>query len=320
MAAYRYPEDYDAISAMAPANPMTGLMVQTMWTGFQALRTPQSRLSPATLGLVHKAAVAQCDALDGLEDGLISRPDQCRFDPVALQCKPGESSTCLAPAQVEALHGIYGGVRDRSGTLLLPGFPFGSEMQLAAIISGEEPFPVATSYFRNFIHAGQPDWDWRTMDYARDLAAARAHGESLFDVPPDGLDAFFARGGKLLLSHGWSDGLIPATNTLQFYYDLYHAVPQQAAQTQLRLFMAPGMDHCSGGNGPSQFDTLGVIDEWASGGAAPGRIIATRAAPAPGAPALPAISRPLCAYPLVARYNGRGSTAEAENFTCVIPD
>lgn len=326
MAAHRYPEDFDAISAMAPANTMSNLMTQTMWTGWQPHRWPGASLSPASLGLVHQAAIGQCDKLDGLEDGLIGLPERCDFDPAILQCKPGESEGCLTAPQIAAMRNIYGGVRAPDGTQLLPGFPPGSEMQLTALVMGPQPFPVASSYFQLILHADDPAWDWKAMDYARELALARAHGGEIFDVPHDGLDAFFARGGKLLLSHGWNDGLIPAANTLTFYRGLYADLPREQSQQQLRLFMAPGMDHCSGGEGPSQIDTLGVIDEWATIGLAPNRILAVRptnSGGAPGAPPAPPrepMSRPLCPWPMIAKYDGDGDTNAAENFVCELPD
>jgi hypothetical protein len=163
------------------------------------------------------------------------------------------------------------------------------------------------------------------MDYRAALADARAFGSEVLDVPFDGLGAFFARGGKLMLSHGWTDGLIPATNTLAFYRGLYGALPAETAQNQVRLFMVPGMDHCAGGEGPSAFDTLGTIDEWAKTRQPPSRIVATRPTEVTGFPGAPAgaprapMSRPLCAYPLVARYNGSGNPAEAGSFECVVP-
>ena len=326
MAAYRHPEDFDAISAMAPANTMSNLMTQTMWAGWQPQRWPGAQLTPAKLAAVHQAAVRQCDRLDGLEDGLIGRPDACDFDPAAVQCEAGEDApSCLTAPQVAALRNIYGGVRAPDGTQLLPGFPPGAEMQLTALVMAPEPFPVASSYFKLILHADDPAWDWKAMDYARELALARAHGGEIFDVPAEGLDAFFARGGKLLLSHGWNDGLIPAANTLAFHRGLYADLPREQAQQQLRLFMAPGMDHCGGGEGPSQIDTLGIIDEWATTGVAPSRILAVRpteAGGAPGAPPTPPrepMSRPLCAWPMVAEYDGEGDTNAAENFVCALP-
>lgn len=322
MAAHRYPGDFDAISAMAPANPMTALMTQTMWSGYQPLRASGAGLTMPKMAATHQAVIRQCDALDGLEDGLVSRPDLCGFDPVSIQCRAGEDAdTCLTPMQVGTLRAIYDGVRDAGGNLLLPGFPRGSEMQLGLLIMGPEPFPVATSYFRSLVHGGNPAWDFRQMQWAQELAAARAFGGDALDVPADGLAAFFARGGKLLLSHGWNDGLIPAGNTLAFHRDLYAALPAQQAQQQLRLFMAPGMDHCSGGEGPSRFDTLGTIDAWAEGGPAPMSITASRVnSPMPGAVQLPPMTRPLCAYPLAAKHDGSGDMLDAASFTCALPE
>jgi hypothetical protein len=321
MAAARYPEDYDAISAKAPANPMTDLMTQSMWAGFQPHRTPAAAMTPALLGLVHKAAVAQCDKLDGLADGLIGHPSACRFDPAVLLCKPGQAASCLNPDQVGTMKALYGGVTDpKTGKQLLPGWPVGSEMQMAALMMGKEPFPVATDYFRLLVHGDQPGWDWKTMDYAREAEASRAYGAKLLNVTPDELKPFFARGGKLLLSHGWTDGLIPATNTTKFYGELLKAVPKSVADRQVRLFMVPGMDHCAGGEGASDYDTLATIDAWARGGPAPERILATRGGPAmPGAPALPPLSRPLCPFPQIATYKGQGSKDDAASFTCKAP-
>jgi len=205
-------------------------------------------------------------------------------------------------------------VRDsRTGKTVFAGFPPGSELQLALLISGPEPFPVATSYMRQLVFA-DPKWNFRSFDYGADLDRARKYGEPILDVPADGLTPFFARGGKLLLSHGWTDGLIPANNTVAFNRALSAKVSRKAAATQLRLFMVPGMNHCSGGEGPFAFDTLGTVDRWASEGLTPERIVATRPS---GPPAnLPPMSRPLCPFPTVARYSGKGDENAAESFVC----
>lgn len=325
MAAFRYPEDYDAISAMAPANPMTQLMTQSMWAGYQSQRTPQSKLTPAALSLVHKAAVAQCDKLDGLADGIISRPDACTFDPGELLCKSGSNEGCLNADQVVSMRAIYEGVKEpRSGQILFPGFPRGSELQLAALTGGDAPFPVALTYMSMLVFADRPNWDWRSFDYGADSSRAHFYGKDILDVTPSDLRPFFARGGKLLLSHGWSDGLIPANNTVEFFSSLYRVLPLDQARDQVRLFMAPGMEHCSGGEGASSFDTLGVIDNWATSGKAPRRIVAARVpapamGPGPAAPALPPLTRPLCPYPLVPTYKGSGDQSEAKNFDCKAP-
>jgi hypothetical protein len=313
MEAYRYPDDYDAISAMAPANPMTDLMTQSLWTGYQAVRSPGAGLSMAKLTALHKAYLADCDGRDGLADGIASDPRACRFDPAAAQCKGADGPDCLTAEQVQTMRAIYGGVRDpKTGAQVLPGFPPGSELQLAALISAPEPFPVATTYMRLLVFGDRPGWDFRSFDYGADTVKARAYGAPILDVPASGLRPFFARGGKLLLSHGWTDGLIPANNTVLFHQRLTGALPAPQAQKQLRLFMVPGMNHCSGGEGPSAIDTLAVIDGWASGGAAPDRLIATR----PPGPAQAPMTRPLCPFPLVSRYKGHGPPDQADSFTC----
>ena len=316
MEAYRYPDDYDSISAMAPANPMTDLMTQSLWTGYQAVRAPGAGLNAAKLAALHKAYLDQCDAKDGLTDGLASAPRACRFDPAVAQCKGADGPGCLTAEQVQTMRAIYGGVTDpKTGKQLLAGYPPGSEMQLAVMISGAEPFPVATTYMRLLVFGERPGWDFRGFDYAADTLRARTFGAATLDVPADGLDPFFKRGGKLLLSHGWTDGLIPANNTVAFYGRLSSRLPAKQASQQLRLFMVPGMNHCSGGEGPSSIDTLAAIDLWASTGVAPERLIATR----PAAPKQPAMSRPLCPFPQVAAYKGEGPVDEAESFECKAP-
>lgn len=315
MEAYRFPDDYNAISAMAPANPMTDLMTQSLWTGYQAMRAPGAALSQAKLKALHQAYVAECDPKDGLVDGLVSAPRSCRFDPAMVQCKAADGPDCLTAEQVKTMRAIYDGVRDpRTGERLFPGFPPGSELQLAALMSGPQPFPVATSYMRLLVFGNQPAWDFRSFDYGADAQRARAFGAAILDVPPDGLDAFFARGGKLMLSHGWTDGLIPANNTVAFYQKLSARLPPKQSHDQLRLFMVPGMNHCSGGEGPSSIDTLGVIDRWSQSGVAPERVTATRP------PGQPPMSRPLCPFPQIARYRGSGDINREENFTCASPD
>ncbi len=320
MSAYRYPEDYDAISAMAPANPMTDLMTQSMWANWVNKRKEGAQLAPATLGLVHQAVLQQCDMLDGLEDNLIGQPEACSFEPAALVCAAGVSENCLSAPQAEAMQALYDGVRGSDGTQLLPGWPRGAEMQLTALVMGPTPFSVAMSYFQQLVHGANAAWDWTQMDYANEATAARDYGAAILNVTADGMDPFFARGGKLLLSHGWNDGLIPAGNTLAFYGELTNTLATATAESQLRLFMVPGMEHCGGGEGPNNFDTLGTLDAWVTSGKAPERIMATRVGSAmPNAPQLPPMSRPLCPYPQIARHDGGTDTADAASFSCALP-
>ena len=172
MEAYRYPADFDAISAMAPANPMTDLMTQSMWAGWQPQRAPGAALPVPQLAAVHQAAVKQCDKLDGLEDGLIGRPDACRFD----------------PATVEGLHARAGrdDARDLPGAAR-PSRLAGRQRDAAGgVAGGPTPFPVALTYFSMLAFGDRPGWDWKTFDYTRDAQAGRTYGAGILDVPPTG--------------------------------------------------------------------------------------------------------------------------------------
>ncbi len=313
MEAYRYPEDYDGISSMAPANPMVGLMIDTLWTGYAASKDDARRLTMANIMAANKAYIDQCDKTDGLKDGIVSDPEQCSFDPGIIQCKEGDQNDCLTAPQVAALRDIYAGTKNpRTGELIFAGFPPGSEQQLMALVGGNEPFPVATSYFRDIVFEN-PQWDFKSFDYDKDLTATFKAGSDILDVPSNGLSRFFQGGGKLLLSHGWADGLIPAPNTVAFYKSMTANMDLKKAADSVRLFMLPGMGHCGGGDAPSVVDMLSVIDKWADQGKAPESIIASRP------PNQKPMTRPICPYPQIAKYKGTGDIDDAANFICAEP-
>ncbi len=313
MEAYRYPQDYDGISAMAPANPMVPLMVSSLWTGAATMKDPASSIPPAKFALVQKAALEACDANDGVKDGVITNPPACHFDPGVLECKAGDAVDCLTAPQLTALRAIYAGPSNpRTGRQIFPGFSVGSEAQVLVLTMGKEPFPVATSFFRGSVF-NEPSWDFRSFDYDHDVDRAMAFGSDAIDVPPTGLGRFFAGNRKLLLSHGWADGLIPPQSTVNFYQALVKDIGQRRAGQNVRLFMVPGMGHCGGGSGPSSIDMLGAIDQWVQTGTAPERLIASNP------PGRPVRTRPLCPHPKVATYIGHGDTDDARNFHCDAP-
>lgn len=310
MEAHRYPRDYDGISSMAPANPMVGLMVSSLWTGHATLKDAASRIPPQKFAVVHKAAVAACDANDGVKDGIISAPKSCRFDAASLQCKDDDRPDCLTGSQVAALRAIYDGPRNpRTGKQIYPGFEPGSETMFPIQTTGPEPFAAATTYMKSVVFE-DPNWDFRSFDYDKDVTRAMQAGSPQLDVPPNGLDPFFAGGRKLLLSHGWADGLIPPMSTVDFYRDLTTRPGPKKAAEGARLFMIPGMGHCAGGEGPFVFDAISTLDKWVETGRAPERIVVSNP---PGAPAR---TRPLCPWPQEAMYSGEGSTDEEKNFSC----
>ncbi|MDR0311072.1 MAG: tannase/feruloyl esterase family alpha/beta hydrolase [Acidobacteriota bacterium] len=324
MASYRYPDDFDGISSMAPANPMVGLMISTMWANYAATKEADRRLAMPQLMAANRAYIARCDEKDGVKDGIVSDPERCDFDPAGIQCGDGASGDCLTAAQAAALRDIYGYVKNaRTGEKIFAGFEPGSEQMLMMLTSGDEPFPVATSYFRDLVFA-DPKWDFKAFDYDKDIEAARKFGSAIIDVPPDGPVKFLEKGGKLLLSHGWADGLIPARNTIDFYQSLTANLKAEKLKDSVQLFMMPGVGHCSGGDGPSVVDLLSELDNWVETGKKPERIIAARPA-MPGKPAAktaqpqPAaqpMTRPLCPWPQAAVYKGSGSTDDAANFEC----
>jgi hypothetical protein len=310
MEAYRYPDDYIGISSMAPANPMVGLMIDTLWTGNATLKEAARKLPMGKMRLVNKSVINQCDEKDGLKDGIVGDPEHCGFDPASIQCKEGDHEDCLTAAQAEALRDIYGGAKNpRTGEQVFAGFPPGSEQQLAMLAGGTEPFPVATSYFRDIVF-GNPQWDYKSYDYDKDLAASFKAGSDILDVPSEGLTKFVEKGGKLLLSHGWADGLIPAGNTAAFYRSMKSKMDPKKMDDSVRLFMLPGVGHCGGGDAPSVTDMLSAIDQWVEKGKAPQRILASNA------PNQKAMTRPICPYPQVAKYRNSGSIEDAASFDC----
>ena len=330
MAGYRYPGDFNGISSMAPANPMVDLMVGSIQASYVTMKAPDGRLTMNELNIANRAYIAECDEKDGVKDGIVSDPQSCKFDPVSLVCKDGATGGCLTPGQAAALREIYGGARNaRTGEKIYAGFEPGSEQQLM-MLTGSEPFAAATSFFRDLVFA-DPTWDFKTLDFDKDVEAARKFASAIIDVPPAGMVKFLEGGGKLLLSHGWSDGLIPARSTVDFYESLTPILKSDALKDSVQLYMLPGVGHCGGGDGPSVVDMLSVIDTWVETGKKPERIIATRPAAAakPGAKtpqtesqvapqAKPQMTRPLCPWPQVAVYKGSGSTDDAANFECRI--
>jgi feruloyl esterase len=173
---------------------------------------------------------------------------------------------------------------------------------------GPQPFGVAFTYFRDLVFE-DPNWDFRSFDYDKDVARAQQASSDILDVAPKGLDNYFAGGRKLLLSHGWADGLIPPMSTVNFYTGLTSRLGAKKA-TDVRLFMIPGMGHCAGGDGPFVFDAITTIDQWVETGRAPERIVVSNP------PNAPARTRPLCPFPQEAVHSGKGSTDDEKNFQC----
>lgn len=323
MEARRYPDDYDGIIAGAPAANWTA-MASSFIVNFRTLyQTPGAGNLASKAGLIANAVRAQCDAQDGVSDGIISNPRACAFDPARLQCSAGDAPTCLTAGEVAGLRTVYGGSHLRNGVSLYPGFSVGGEdipeNSWGWRNSGNDGAgALGQEFYRNMVYS-DPQWTMAQFDLDRDYAAAVQRMGPIVDSNDPDLSAFVRRGGKLILFHGWADGLIPAEATLRYYDSLQHRLGG-AVQTHVRLFMAPGMGHCFSGPGPNNFDMLSEIDRWSETGVAPERVIATKydndLMAMLGAPAHALRTRPLCAWPKRAQYNGSGSTDDAANFTC----
>ncbi|HTX24758.1 MAG TPA: tannase/feruloyl esterase family alpha/beta hydrolase [Steroidobacteraceae bacterium] len=317
--AQRYPHQYDGIVAGAPAMEVIHLHAGTIWTNLAALE-----IAPAKFRLITDAVLAECDANDGVKDGLLTDPRTCHFSPAELACKAGQNAeTCLTPTEVTALQHIYDGLHFSSGEPIYPGWPRGVEYALTLT---RTPFvaALASSTFKDMVFE-DPSWDYHRIDYDRAVRLAdRKVGAILNNASPD-LRAFRRAGGKLILWHGWADPLISPLHTLEYYQQVaayFAGSPGRAngadekaqiaaIQDFARLFLAPGVNHCGGGPGPDQFDALGALAGWVERGVAPERIVASHLTH--GAVDR---TRPLCAYPRVAVYRGQGSTDQAASFDC----
>lgn len=313
--AQKYPADFDGIAAGAPANYQTHLHVWSVWLAQEMNKTPDSYVPPAKLAVLHKAVLAACDAEDGVKDGLINDPTRCHFDPKSIECKGGDESDCLNPAQVAAVQAIYAGPKDpRTGKEIFPTFEPGSELGWG-LLAGKGPASVAEDSFTYVVYKN-PNWDWRKMNLTTDVAAIDKSYGNLIDATNPNMKPFFAHNGKLLLYHGWSDQAIAPGNTVNYYGSVVRNLGGEAkASNDVRLFMVPAMGHCGGGEGPNNFDKMTAIQDWVEHGKAPEVMIASHMTRSGTVDR----TRPLCVYPKVAKYKGSGSTDDAANFMCANP-
>ena len=309
--ASRYPHEFDGIIAGDPANIRRnawalGLAVQTF-------KDPEDYIPPAKYPMIHRAVLDACDAKDGLKDGLIEAPESCNVDFKSLQCKAVDGPDCLTAHQVQTAQTITSPVATKTGRILFPRVEPGTELRWSRLAGGPQPADLFLDEFRYVVYQ-DPNWDWRSFDLERDSAKAHAIDKNVDELNPD-LTAFEKHGGKLLLYHGWADQQVAPGSSVEFYKAVLDSSgsPEQTSNW-IRLFMAPGMAHCSGGEGPDTFDKISAMEQWVEQGKTPEQIIAAHKT----AGKIDR-TRPLCPYPQVAHYNGTGSIDEASNFSCRLP-
>ncbi len=321
MEAQRYPEDYDGIIAGEPGSNWTDLMVAELWATRASTDSPANFLPGEKMPMVTRAAVAHCDADDGVKDGIIGDPRTCRFDPVVLQCKGADAADCLTAGQVDALRKIYAGAHYPDGRRISFGHTPGSESGFGRMYTGVKDVNIeGGNSNRNFIKLSvfaDPKYDLSKFDYNHDMDYVKERTAAIMDATNPDLSGFKTRGGKLLSYYGWADYLAPAGYIPTYYDSVVEKMGSRAGVEDFyRLFMVPGMGHCRGGVGPNKFDMVKVLENWVEKGQAPDVIVASLVDEKTKKVTM---TRPLCPYPQVAKHTGSGSTNEAKNFYCVRP-
>jgi feruloyl esterase len=309
----RFPADFDGVIAGAPGLDWTGRAAQAMRIATALERAPASRLSQPHRELLHGAVVDACDARDGLKDGLISEPNRCAFDPGTLLCK-GAETTCLSAGQVDTARLIYSDGVAARGDRRTAGLAPGSELGWSDLGWTASARATGLEQFR-FLVFGDPAWSALAFDFPSALEQADAADRDTLNALDPNIKAFLDRGGKLLQYHGWSDPQISPGNSVHYYERVAEALGgRDRISSSYRLFMAPGMGHCGGGDGPNTFDAVAALERWVERGQAPDQIVASHVNGGKVDR-----TRPLCPYPQVAMYRGTGSIDEATSFMCRVP-
>ena len=312
MSAQRFPDDFDGIVNGAPVLNFSGTVMSYV-SSQKALAT--SPLTPEAIKTIGEAAIAKCDAIDGVKDGVIDDPRKCSFNPSAdiRRCSGDPAPGCLTPAQIKTAEVIYAPIV-RSGVEVFPGWPAGTE-------SGWVPWFVSPNgrsvqwnfgetYLKYMAFARpNPNYDWLTFDVNADMDKLQP-GRSLTDAGDPDMSRFKARGGKIVGYYGWSDAALNPLMGVNYYESVLKTMGP-ATTDFYRLFMVPGMAHCAGGAGTSTFDALTPLVQWVEKGIAPQTITASRLVDGKIVR-----TRPLCPYPQTAIYKGTGSTDDAGNFSC----
>ena len=331
MTAERYPEYFDGVVAGAPAFNLTNAAIAEAWNTMQLASISPKKpdgspdlaqsLTEADLKLLVANVLEKCDALDGVKDEMIFDPEACHFDPTVLKCASGQAPSCLSAEKVEAIRKIFDGPHDSSGKALYSQWPYDSgdgAEGWRVWMTGLGPVPsinvlIFPSFFNGLALAGTPPpidifkFNFDTDPARIDKASAEINATAV------DWSAFKKRGGTLLLYSGVSDPVFSALDLIRYYQQI---VQKNGGENNVlgfaRLFLVPGMNHCSGGPGLDDFDALAAMQDWVENGKAPGSLLAT-------GKAFPGITRPLCAYPLIAKYGGQGNPHDAASFSCQMP-
>jgi hypothetical protein len=276
-------------------------------------------VAPCKLAAATAAAIAACDAIDGVKDGVIEDPKRCTYDPKPLVGTSAGECGAFTEGDVTVIRKLWEGPRREDGTFLWYGLPRGADLNALWTSRGAPlrpvPFGISMDWFRYFL-TQDPKFDGNGVTpagYERFWDQSVEQYGIVFGTDNPDLTAFRDRGGKAIVWHGWADQLISAEGTVDYYTRVQQEMGgAKKAGEFIRLFMAPGVAHCGGGSGPAPVNPIDALLAWVEDGKAPEMIPAARRDPS-GAVTR---TRPLCAYPLVAKYKGSGSTDQAANFSC----
>ena len=310
--AQKFPDDYDGIIAGAPAN-RTAL---ALWVASAVLKDPASYIPASKYPLIHSVVLNACDLRDGLRDGLIEDPTRCnKFDAKILLCKGADGPQCLTAPQAEAVNKIYSTAFDpRSGDELFPPLVQGTELNWGVLAAGPDPSANIYDHFK-YVVFKNPAWDWKTFNFDSDIALSEKPDNVVMNATDPNLRPFFAHNGKLLMYHGWADTNVATLNTVKYYHRVVDTLGGTAKiSNNMRLFLEPGMGHCGGGEGPNVFDKVGTLEQWVEQNKTPETIIASHLTEGKVDR-----TRPLCPFPQIAKYKGKGSVNDAANFSCQEP-
>jgi len=338
MEAQRFPGDYEGILAGAPAYNWTNLLSHAAAVAEDLLGKPESYLPASKVPAINQAVLAACHKDE--PGAFLADPRTCHFSPGTLLCQGPETDACLTPAQAASVKELYADSKLRDGKLeyhgLLPGGELGNNgwpgWITGASRNAGEGMEYGQGFFRNIVYAN-PKWDMQAFQLDRELQAAQHKvGPALDAVNPD-LSAFKAHGGKLILYHGWNDPAISPLATIDYYNNVAQTVGPAETASFIRLFLVPGMQHCAGGPGPTDFGQFGpnlepalnnaahnitfALENWVEKGVAPEQVIARGPTDAAGGSKAEPFAQPICAYPKAAEYQGSGDRKDAASYACV---
>jgi hypothetical protein len=318
MEVQRYPQDYDGVVAASPAINWTKLHPQQLW-GPVLMNSVNNPVAACKLSAATNAAIASCDTIDGVKDGVIEDPKRCTYDPKALVGTSAGECGAFTDGDATVIRKLWEGPRREDGGFLWYGLPRGADLNALWTSRGTplkpQPFGIMLDWFKYFL-TQDPQFDSVTLTpagYERLFDQSVEQYAMVIATDDPNLAAFRDRGGKAIVWHGWADQLISAEGTVDYYTRVQSEMggPKKTSEF-VRLFLAPGVGHCGGGAGPAPTGTLEALLAWVEDRKAPETLPAVRRDQS-GAVTR---RRPLCQYPLVAKYKGSGSTDDAANFVC----